>query len=132
MFEIWLTYLIVDFRVSNTSFNRWRSWLDCDRAKLQNALSEQAIRQIIELSEKVGRNHYKKMNCLRRSLTQKLLLEKRGVSSELKLGVRLENSNLAAHAWLVCGEICLNDTAENIKSYQVLDLGDMSLKPLLS
>ena len=40
------------------------------------------------------------MTCLRRSLTLQWLLSRAGLYTTLQFGVRRENGNLQAHAWL--------------------------------
>jgi hypothetical protein len=40
------------------------------------------------------------MTCLRRSLVLQKMLSKRGIATELKIGVRKEAGQLSAHAWV--------------------------------
>ena len=48
-----------------------------------------------------SRNHLVPMTCLRRALTLQWLLVRRGIQTELRIGVK-KNSNqrIEAHAWL--------------------------------
>jgi hypothetical protein len=45
-------------------------------------------------------NHLYPMTCLRRSLTLQKMLAKRWIAAELKIGVRKDDGQLEAHAWL--------------------------------
>ena len=58
--------------------------------------------------------------CLTRSLTLMYLLRRRGVPAELKIGARLQNGTLDAHAWVEHDGIALNDPAAVRDGYQEL------------
>ena len=47
-----------------------------------------------------ARYHLYDMTCLPQALTLQWLLGRRGVATELRIGVRRDSGNLAAHAWL--------------------------------
>lgn len=49
-----------------------------------------------------ARHHLYPMRCLTRSLVLWRLLARRGIPSELHIGVRKEASELLAHAWVEC------------------------------
>ena len=50
-------------------------------------------------------------NCLTRSLLLVWLLRRRGVASDLRIGVRLLQGVLQAHAWVERGGVPVNDSA---------------------
>lgn len=50
--------------------------------------------------------------CLTRSLLLCWLLRRRGVSSELRIGVNLSAGMLRAHAWVECAGQPVNDRAD--------------------
>ncbi len=50
--------------------------------------------------------------CLTRSLLLGWLLRRRGVASDLRIGVRLTQGTLDAHAWVECEGIPVNDQPE--------------------
>lgn len=62
------------------------------------ALVNAAARRVL------GRDH-----CLTRSLYLWWLLRRRGVGAKLRIGVRLEEGALEAHAWVECEGIPIND-----------------------
>ena len=43
--------------------------------------------------------------CLVQALTAQKMLKRRGISTTLYLGVKKENNEMKAHAWLRCGEM---------------------------
>jgi hypothetical protein len=43
--------------------------------------------------------------CLVNAITAKRMLQRKGLASTLYLGVNKENGNMAAHAWLRCGNL---------------------------
>lgn len=50
--------------------------------------------------------------CLTRSLLLGWLLRRRGVPSDLRIGVRLAKGVLDAHAWVECGGVPVNDSLD--------------------
>ena len=50
-------------------------------------------------------------NCLERSLALWWLLARKGIESEIRFGARKDDSSLAAHAWVECRGVPLNEAA---------------------
>ena len=66
--------------------------------------------------------------CLTRSLTLKRLFTRRGVPSQLKIGIRIEEAKaLAAHAWLEVNGAPVNDRSDIAADFHVVPL-DEALK----
>lgn len=61
--------------------------------------------------------------CLTRSLLLGWLLQRRGVPSDLRIGVRLKEGTLDAHAWVECDGVPVNDRP-NVAS-QFAPFGDL-------
>ena len=59
--------------------------------------------------------------CLSRSVTFWWLLRRRGVRSDLRIGVRKQKGEFEAHAWVECDGIVLNDRAERLQGYAAFD-----------
>lgn len=78
------------------------------------------VHTIIKLSEIAGRFHIRKMNCLRRCISQEKMLEKRGFKPCMHIGVRFENEQLKAHAWLTLQGIVINDNEDVATRYSEL------------
>ena len=61
--------------------------------------------------------------CLTRSLLLGWLLQRRGVKSQLRIGVRFKQGVLDAHAWVECDGIAVNDRPD--VSAQFASFGDL-------
>jgi hypothetical protein len=55
-------------------------------------------------------------NCLKKSLVLWWLLRRQGIASNLQIGVRREQGNFEAHAWVEYEGVVLNDT-QNVRSH---------------
>jgi hypothetical protein len=60
--------------------------------------------------------------CLTRSLVLHWILARRGIGTELKVGVRNEGDGLHAHAWLECGGVPVNDTVHGVHGFARMEL----------
>ena len=60
--------------------------------------------------------------CLTRSLVLQWILARRGIGTELKVGVRNEGDGLHAHAWLECGGVLVNDTVHGVHGFARMDV----------
>lgn len=58
--------------------------------------------------------------CLARSLVLWTLLGTQGIPADLRLGVRAGGAPLDAHAWVEFAGRPLNDTADHVRTYEVL------------
>jgi hypothetical protein len=61
-------------------------------------------------------------SCLTRSLVLQWVLARRGIGTELQVGVRNEGDGLQAHAWLECGGVPVNDTAHGVDGFARMEL----------
>ncbi len=122
LIEAWWTLLWLDWRIRRQPYHKWRPLLD---SRLDNRIESEAGRagqRLIRLAEIAARHHLRPMNCLRRTLAEKRLLERRGIACHVHIGVNREkNSGLAAHAWLSDrhGDV-LNDSSDVIERYYEL------------
>ena len=57
------------------------------------------------------------VTCLTRSLVLKLLLRRRGVHAQLRIGTRILSGKLEAHAWIEHEGLVINDTPEVIDGF---------------
>jgi Transglutaminase-like superfamily len=53
------------------------------------------------------------------------LLNRRGIPARLRIGVRKEEGELEAHAWIESGGVVLNDTADVSERYRPFE-GDLA------
>lgn len=75
---------------------------------------------------KMNQQAYLKGRCLSQSLVMRLLLNREGISSELKIGVRQDDGKFDAHAWLEKEGTLLNDHPSVIADYLVLQRGKLN------
>ena len=92
-----------------------------DESEIVEDIKEKKARQLIQLSESVGRNHFVKVNCLRRCMVQKSLLNRLGINSQLTIGVKKSQKIFAAHCWLTYQNRIINDTQNNTNEYIALE-----------
>lgn len=92
-------------------FRRWQSVLErllTKPSNTANVIIAQGIARVVNIAAaQMFRNV-----CLPRSMTLWWMLGRRGIASELHIGVRKEADIFTAHAWLECQGIILNDSAE--------------------
>ena len=60
-------------------------------------------------------------SCLAKSLTLWWLLERQGIASDLRIGVRKENRKFEAHAWVERDGAALNEPDEHHRHYAAFD-----------
>ena len=95
----------VDLWLRFGSFKRLQEFLKVEPGQgLTSGDNPEAISSLIDrtgwLVGAAARNHLFRMSCLRRALVLQYLLRRKGVLTFLRFGVRTENGNLQAHAWL--------------------------------
>ncbi|MBC7597952.1 MAG: lasso peptide biosynthesis B2 protein [Polaromonas sp.] len=92
-------------------------------AKSARALALADIRALGEAVNIAARHTPFPAACLTRSLLLGWLLQRQGVKSELRIGVRLTQGSLDAHAWVECEGIPVNDRHD--VSAQFASFGDL-------
>lgn len=70
--------------------------------------------------EVASRYHIVRARCLHRSLALHRWLRQQGLPSELRIGVRKEDGELKAHAWVELGEQLANDEAAAVAAFTPL------------
>jgi hypothetical protein len=88
-------------------FSYWTQFLQgvCgDRNSVAPSGDEVAIADgYASVVDMVARNlHWALVTCLPRSITLWWLLRRRGIATELQIGVRKNGERIEAHAWVVC------------------------------
>lgn len=127
----WLLLLGVDLGLRWIPFKQLRALLrlEADQVRkaeegpsLDRSLSEERARawRTWQVMDKAARNHLYEMTCLRRSLVLQRLLIDQGLKAELKIGVRKDDGNLLAHAWVELDGAAVGDQAGIEQSYAQL------------
>jgi hypothetical protein len=71
-----------------------------------------------------ARRHVVDAHCLQKSLTLHYWLRREGIPSELKIGVRKDNDQLKAHAWVELAGIVVNDDTAAVDAFKPLMRAD--------
>ena len=103
----WMPLFWLGLRVWGLS--RFQAFLERGKAAAGNDMSLPDIRALGELVNIAARHTLGPRTCLTRSLLLGWLLRRRGVASNLRIGVRLTNGALDAHAWVECDGVPVND-----------------------
>ena len=77
--------------------------------------------RLVAIFNLAAANHLVHFSCLPRALALKAFLDRHGIPSLLKLGVRKDGSLLDAHAWLEQSGSILNDREAHVRLYHALD-----------
>ena len=102
---------------------RFQEWLQPPRLLKKNDLPLAEIMGIATAVNRAARLVRIPANCLTRSLLLGWLLRRRGVASQLRIGVKMNNGSLAAHAWVEYAGIPINDqpdVGEQFAAFQSL------------
>jgi len=119
--EAWLVLAWVDLVIRFSRYERWRHWLESAEKNSKKHQLTFDIASLITLSEMVARHHVCPMNCLRRTVAQKLMLARRGIICCVHIGVKNEGNGFEAHSWLSYKGKVLNDSADVSERYVELE-----------
>lgn len=119
--ESWLTLAWVDLMISFSPYPRWRHWMESAEPDGVNHKQTFDVSFLINHSESVARHHVRAMNCLRRTLAQKLMLARRGIVARVHIGVKKDDAGFAAHSWLSYENKILNDSPDVVDRYVELE-----------
>ena len=109
----WLPLFWLSLRVLGLA--RFREWLQGTSPSPSPACGILTIRDIQAVGETVNiasRHMPFPATCLTRSLVLIWMLRRRGVRSDLRIGVHLARGTLYAHAWVECEGVPVNDRAD--------------------
>jgi hypothetical protein len=67
-----------------------------------------------------SRRHYVRGQCLHRSLVLHCWLQREGLPSRLRIGVRKAGNDLQAHAWVALGQQAVSDPANLVRPFTPL------------
>lgn len=99
---------------------RLQAWI-ANAAPHGLALSASEIRDLGQLVNTAARHSPFACTCLTRSLVLAWLLRRRGVDSELRIGVRFTGGALQAHAWVEHAGIPINDKPDVARDFAAFD-----------
>lgn len=88
---------------------RFQARLQHSKSTVNVAMPLADIQALGEIVNIAARHTLGPRTCLTRSLLLGWLLRRRGVESQLRIGVRLNQGALDAHAWVECDGVPVND-----------------------
>jgi len=103
LLQAWVGLLVVDLGLRLLPFGRVKDWLASRPVAETRPLSAgttATVQRLRWLVTAAGQHHLYPMRCLQQALVLQWLLSRRGIQTELKIGVRKEKDQLCAHAWL--------------------------------
>lgn len=121
--QAWIFLLLADLSVRTLPFSRVQRLAAARRRYRDHLRSDekseiiQHLRWIVSIA---GRNHLFPMRCLQQSLVLQWLLGRRGIPTDLRIGVRKELDGLHAHAWLEQAGAAIAEREQIIASYAPL------------
>jgi hypothetical protein len=98
---------------------RFQSWLQRRALVVSSTMTLSEIQAMGEAVNIAARHTPFHATCLTRSLLLGWMLRRCGVASELRIGVRLPEGLLDAHAWVECNGTPVNDRPDVAKDYTV-------------
>lgn len=114
----WLTLAAIDARLRALGFRRLVRHIERSRDFHAVTAAEIArARRAARWLDLASRHHVVGAQCLHRSLALHAALRRRGLESVLRIGVRMEDGALRAHAWVeLAGEV-INDTDASTRDF---------------
>lgn len=88
------------------------------------------LKQTVRVAGWVGKTFLGDMPCLSQALAARWLLSRDGYQAELKIGARMEEGELAAHAWLERGGDVILGGSDSPSKYILLQSMDAQVLPL--
>ena len=118
---LWLPLFWLGLRV--LGLPRFQAWLQKAPTRAALSMTLPAIKALGEAVNIAARHTPFPATCLTRSLLLGWLLRRRGVASKLRIGVRLTQGMLDAHAWVECEGVPVNDSPD--VNAQFVSFGDL-------
>ena len=101
LIEAWILLLVVELGLRILTFKRLHHLLlKVPLAKHTSPLEEEAVRQTNKMVVLAANNHIFPMTCLRQSLVLQWMLRRRGIDSDVRIGVKKTGDQFSAHAWV--------------------------------
>lgn len=103
-FRAWWTLLVVHLKLRRQAYREVLRWASLSPAESPPPASAQRAVQVRDMVAKAARHHLCELTCLRQALAACRLLSLESIPTEIKLGVRREENEILAHAWLQVGD----------------------------
>ncbi len=100
---------------------RFQAWLDRSPVAQRTPLTQAEAAALGVAVNRAANHVLGPATCLTRSLLLRWLLCRYGTTSDLRIGVRLEGNELAAHAWVEKDGVPINDRPEVVARYAAFE-----------
>jgi hypothetical protein len=100
---------------------RFQAWLERAPLAARNSPSVAELSDIGTLVNSAARYAPGPVTCLTRSLLLRWLLRRRGIVSNLRIGVQLTQGRLDAHAWVEYQGVPINDAPDVAERFAAFD-----------
>jgi hypothetical protein len=114
------------FGATQSTLERFLSKANPERDAAQASKDAAMTAHMVNAADRQGVVH---PSCLAKSLTLWWLLGRQGISSRLRIGIRIEKEKFEAHAWVECDGAALNEPDEHHHHYAAFDAAFSSLPP---
>lgn len=105
--------------INQSDYQDWKQYLASSQQTKPTLLTHQQLLYLNKHIMAVVRHHKKPMNCLRRCLALKALIEQCGGVCDLHIGVKIEKTGqVAAHSWISANGKLVNDSEPEISQYK--------------
>ena len=133
LIQAWFALPIVDIGLRLLPFRTVQKFASASQKQRSVPVSSRQrviddLQKYAELVRIASHTHLFTLTCLRQSLTLQWLLARRGIKTDLQLGVRKDEGSLQAHAWLTYNglPILSSDNVEE-RFTSLLSTKDMTL-----
>jgi len=99
----------------------FQAWLDRSPIARRAPLNQPEAAALGVAVNRAANHVFGTVTCLTRSLLLRWLLRRYGTASDLRIGVRFDDGELLAHAWVEQDGIPINDRPEVVARYAAFD-----------
>lgn len=103
------TLLAVNIALRIVPFNRLQRWAEATKERPVTQAGDAIVRRVTWLVTVAANHHLLPTRCLARSVALTRMLARRGIATDLKLGVRRDDAKFEAHAWVEWRGEIVND-----------------------
>jgi hypothetical protein len=119
----WFDLARIDIQLRRNGLQPVIDGIEARAIATQRATTPQDIRRAFRYArriEQASHHHPSHAQCLQRSLVLQRWLRAEGLPSELKIGVRKDDQQLNAHAWVEIGGVSINDRPTSVSAFTPL------------
>jgi len=121
--DAYLAALRVDRMLASHGLAATALWAKRGVTEVEDLVNIERATRIARIVNFACRHGIRSSTCLTRSLTLIRLLSRRGLESQLKIGVRIDDSEkMAAHAWVEVAGLPVNDKKDVASDFHVVPL----------